>query len=180
MLDRQWNDRAKAIRQTIVQLRDSLWLLPLLGAIGCSEMDSRPEKARAMTRRLADEFDSQTTKTGRYVRAKEGLVAQTDPWGSKLRVTYSSGGMAEELNVQSAGPDKEFDTDDDVVEQRMTANLAGIGEGVKENIGEVAKEAAAGAVQGTVDGIKDSVKANLPKFRKQNQQDAAGEEPAAQ
>ena len=130
-----------------------------------------------MTRRLADELDGNVTKSGRYVRAKEGRAAQTDPWGTKLRIKYSSGGMAEELAVSSAGPDRQFDTDDDITEQRMTANLAGVGEGIKENIGEVAKEAAAGAVEGTVTGVKESIKANLPKFGKKQRDEAA--EPAA-
>lgn len=155
-------------------------LLSAFTMAGCSELDSRPEQARAATRRLADELDAQTTKTGSYIRGKEGLLAETDPWGSKLRLSYSSGGVAEELTVQSAGPDREFDTDDDIVEQRMTATLAGVGEGIKENVGEVAKNAASGAVQGTVEGIKDAVKNNLPKFRKEEPKNDAGEEAAKQ
>lgn len=106
------------------------------------------------------------------------MLAQTDPWGTKLRLSYSSGGVAEELNVCSAGPDLQFDTDDDIAEQRMTATLAGVGEGIKENIGEVAKNAASGAVQGTVDGLKDAVKANLPKFGDKKPKNDAGEMPA--
>ena len=152
-------------------------LIGLLAFAGCSQLDDRPEQARAMARRLADELDGNVTKTGSYVRAKEGPAAQTDPWGTKLRIKYASGGVAEELTVASAGPDGEFGTDDDIAEQRMTANLAGVGEGIKENIGEVAKEAASGAVQGTVSGVKESIKANLPKFGKKQQDEAA--EPVA-
>jgi hypothetical protein len=150
----------------------------MLLLVGCEALDARPEQARAIVRRTADEFDKQTAKNGSYIRDREGMLAQTDPWGTKLRLSYSSGGVAEELSVCSAGPDKEFDTDDDIAEQRLTATLAGVGEGIKENIGEVAKNAASGAVQGTVEGIKDAVKANLPKFGDKKPKNDAGEPPA--
>jgi hypothetical protein len=154
--------------------------LAIFATFGCEAFDSRPEQARAILRRTADELDAQTTKTGSYVRDQQGMLAQTDPWGTKLRLAYSSGGVAEELNVSSAGPDKEFDTDDDIAEQRMTATLAGVGEGIKENVGEVAKNAASGAVEGAVDGMKKAVKANLPKFGSKKPKDDAGDSPVEQ
>lgn len=93
-------------------------------------------------------------------------MPEADPWGNKLRVSYSRDGLSEIVKVKSAGPDGQFDTDDDVVEQRMTANLAGVGEGIKENIGEVSENAAEGAVRGTIEGVKEGIKESLPKFGK--------------
>jgi hypothetical protein len=133
---------------------------------GCSQLDSRPEKAQAQLRRVADDLDAQTTDTGRYIRAKAGPIAETDPWGTKLKVAYAADGTAEELSVQSAGPDHEFGTDDDLFEQRVSVNLAGVGEGIKQNIGEVAEEAASGAVRGAIRGVSEGFKERLPKLGK--------------
>jgi hypothetical protein len=62
------------------------------------------------------------------------------------------------VRVRSAGPDREFDTKDDVVAEGMSANLKGIGEGIKKNAEETAANAAKGIVRGTVAGVKESIK----------------------
>lgn len=147
--------------------------LPLVGtavllvATGCgkSAKDKAVEDAQAQVRRMAADLDKRTTETGAYIRAKDGEIQETDPWGTPIEVDYSQGGVAETLTVRSAGPDRKFHTDDDLVAQGMSANMKGIGEGVKKNAEETASNAAKGAVKGTVDGVKDSIKNALP-FRK--------------
>ncbi len=149
-------------------LRCAIAALTLAALTGCSKLDARPEQAQAQLRRLADELDSNTTATGLYVRAKVGLLPEADPWGTKLKASYAADGATETLKVQSAGPDHEFGTADDLSEQRMSVNFAGVGEGIKKNIGEVAEEAASGAVRGTIRGVAEGVKERLPKFGKNN------------
>ena len=143
----------------------------LLITAGCDNGAARRaaiEKAEAQVRRIAAELDKRTTETGVYVRVKEGEVKEGDPWGKRVEVSYSQGGVAEVVRVRSAGPDREFDTKDDVVAEGMSANLKGIGEGIKRNAEETAANAAKGIVRGTVEGVKESIKDALP-FKKKAQ-----------
>jgi len=119
--------------------------------------------ARSEVERLAAELDSRTTPTGVYVRAKPDEVQKADPWGTPLEVTYSQGGIAEIVRVRSAGPDRKFDTTDDIQAQRMAANLKGVGEGIKKNAEETAANAAKGLVKGAVQGVKESIRESLPR-----------------
>jgi hypothetical protein len=120
------------------------------------------EKAEAQVRRIAAELDKRTTETGVYVRVKEGEVKEGDPWGKRVEISYSQGGIAEVVRVRSAGPDREFNTKDDVVAEGMSANLKGVGEGIKRNAEETAVNAAKGIVRGTVEGVRESIKDALP------------------
>ena len=122
---------------------------------GCTD---RVETARTQVTRWADRLDRETTETGVYIRHQGEQLPERDPWGVPLKVAYSQGGVAEIVVVSSAGPDGEFDTQDDVIEQRMSANLKGVGEGIKKNAPEVAEKAAAGAAKGMVKGLKEGVK----------------------
>lgn len=139
---------------------------------GCSsaQMEKDLEQARAKTRSWADRLDSQTTDTGTFIRHQGDQLPDKDPWGTALRVRYSRGGVSEVVTVSSAGPDRQFDTDDDVIEERWSTNLAGVGEGVKKNVGEVAENAAAGMVKGTMKGVKEGIRDSLAEFpgRKDN------------
>jgi hypothetical protein len=128
---------------------------------GCSQlMDHRAaiEKAQSQVRRIAEELDKRTTETGTCVRVDEDDVKETDPWGTRLKISYSQGGVAEMVVVRSAGPDREFQTDDDLTAQGVAANLKGIGEGIRKNAEETAANAAKGAVRGAIEGVKESVK----------------------
>jgi len=147
----------------IQQVRYLTVALLFLASAGC-QPQADLEETRALTRRWADELDSQTTESGVYIRHQGDQLPDADPWNNKLRVQYSQGGVNEIVKVTSAGPDGKFDTDDDIVEQRMTANLAGVGEGIKKNIGEVSENVASGAMKGTIQGVKEGIKENLPKF----------------
>jgi hypothetical protein len=137
---------------------------------GCRQLvDQRAniEKAQAQVRRVAEELDKRTTETGVYVRVDEDDIKETDPWGTRVKVSYSQGGVAEMVVVRSAGPDREFQTDDDLTAEGMVANLKGIGEGIKKNAEQTAANAAKGAVRGAVEGVKESIK-DLNPFRKEN------------
>jgi hypothetical protein len=109
-------------------------------------------------KRLATELDKKTTKTGSYIRVGADEIKEKDPWGTKLDVSYSQGGVAEMVIVTSAGPDREFHTRDDITAQGIAANLKGIGEGIKQNAEETASKVASGLVKGTAKGVKDVVK----------------------
>lgn len=134
-------------------------LLVLVGLMcGCQRlMDARPQQTQDQVRRVADDLDTRTTKTGVYVRVEKPDLDERDGWGTPLRVTYSQGGVAEMVNVTSAGPDREFGTRDDISTERMAMNFKGVGEGVKENAGSVARDVAKGAVEGVADGVKETV-----------------------
>lgn len=133
--------------------------LPL--AAGCDGAAARRaliEKAQAQVRGIAADLDKKTTDTGVYVRAKEDEIKEPDPWGTRIKVSYSQGGVAEVVTVSSAGPDREFNTADDIVAVGVAVNLKGIGEGIKKNAEETAAKAAKGVVKGTVEGVKESIK----------------------
>jgi hypothetical protein len=163
------------------------WLIALalagvaIASAGCADDRSR-EKAEAQIQRLADALDAKTTETGVYIRVKDGEIKENDPWGTRIKVSYSQGGVAEMIEVRSAGPDREFHTIDDLAAQRMAANLKGIGEGIKKNAEATAAGAAKGLVKGAVEGAKESIKDALPRKKKGEQPDegaASSETPPA-
>lgn len=149
----------------------SLLLLPLLFlAAGCGNPIARQEaidKTKAQVSRIAEELDKRTDKAGVYVRVEEGDLKERDPWGTPIKVSYAQGGVAEVLRVCSAGPDREFHTEDDVQVLGMSANFKGLGEGLKENVEEASAKAAKGAVKGAVDGVKESIRDALPGKKKE-------------
>lgn len=120
--------------------------------------DPNLPEARRLVATWADKLDKQTTETGVYVRWPKDELPEDDPWGRRLVVEYSQGGVAEHLTVRSAGPDGVARTPDDVAATRHAVNLKGIGEGVKANAEATAKNAAKGAVKGLVEGAKEAVK----------------------
>ena len=92
--------------------------------------DQRAADARAQVSRWVEQLHGQTTETGVYVRHPGGnQLPENDPWGTPLNVTYAQGGFAETLTVRSAGPDRVFHTQDDIVAQRSVMNFKGIGNG---------------------------------------------------
>lgn len=136
----------------------------LFSIMGCdtAARQAAVEKAQAQVRRIAADLDKKTTASGVYVRANEDEIKEIDPWDTPIQIDYSQGGVAEAVKVRSAGPDRRFHTDDDVVAQGMAANLKGIGEGIKNNAEETAARAAKGVVKGTIAGVRESVKEALP------------------
>lgn len=114
------------------------------------------ESAKAQVGRIADELDGRTTPTGSYVRAESSEFTDTDPWGRRLEIHYSEGGVAESLTVRSAGPDGLSHNGDDVVATRMVANFKGLGRGIKDNIQETGANAARGVVKGAIEGVREA------------------------
>lgn len=127
---------------------------------------ARLGEAKTQLERLADKLDSRTTPAGVYMRARPDDIQEIDPWGTPVEVTYAQGGIAETIDVRSAGPDRCFHTDDDIVTQRLAANFKGVGEGIKGHVQETAANAAKGLVKGAVDGVKESIRDSLPKPKK--------------
>lgn len=142
-------DRSQALRVAIAMA---------LLATGCSDskLETQRQQARATAVQWADRLDAQTTEAGVYIRHEGETLPDSDPWGKKLEVTYSRGGVAEIIKVASAGPDGVFGSEDDIIEQRQSTNLAGVGEGLKKNAQELASETGKGMVKGMIDGVKES------------------------
>jgi hypothetical protein len=144
----------------------------LCGVLGCSDdaAERARERAQAQVQRMADDLDGRTTETGVYVRVREVDVKETDPWGTRIKVGYSQGGIAEIVEVRSAGPDHEFNTKDDIVTSRMATNLKGVGEGIKKNAEDTASRAAKGVVKGAIQGVKESIAESAAR-KKKNKRD---------
>ena len=142
--------------------------ISLFIAAGCSDhaAERAGERARAQVERIAEDLDTRTTATGVYVRIKNDELRETDPWNTRIKVTYSQGGIAEMIDVRSAGPDREFHTGDDIATGRMSANLKGVGEGIRQNAEETASNVAKGAVKGAIQGVKESIKDSLSRKKK--------------
>ena len=90
---------------------------------------------RLMERILADQQDyPPTEKAFQELVADNGLRLDTlrDPWGTPYRAQVTTRGASRTIAIRSAGPDKGFDTEDDVFEasfsgryfQRETAAIA--------------------------------------------------------
>lgn len=135
-------------------------ILSVVLLVGCDsaakkKLDADKEQARAQVERIAQKLDTQTTKTGVYVRNED--VNEKDPWNQAIKVTYSQGGVSEAVEVRSSGPDKTLHTSDDIIANRASMNFKGAGEGIKKNVKDVAAEAAKGVVKGTIDGVKEAL-----------------------
>lgn len=131
----------------------------VLLAAGCEDRVARRaaiETADSQVRRIAAELDQHTTETGVYVRANPDAIRENDPWGTPITFGYSQGGVAELVTVRSAGPDREFQTKDDVVASGLATNFKGVGDGIKRNAEETAARTAKGLVRGTVEGLRQS------------------------
>jgi hypothetical protein len=119
--------------------------------------NQRAAETYAQVSRWAEQLHGQTTDAGVYVRHPANQLPENDPWGTPLTVAYTQGGFAETLTVRSAGPDRVFYTQDDILVQRSVVNLSGIGKGAKDNIEEFAENGARGLTKGGVQGIKESI-----------------------
>jgi hypothetical protein len=145
----------------------------VLALAGCGT-DNSAERATAQVQRIADDLDRRTTETGVYIRVDDDEFKETDPWKTRIQVAYSQGGVAETVEVRSAGPDREFYTSDDIVAARMVANLKGIGEGIRKNAEETAANVAKGVVKGTVEGAKESIRESLSRKKREREQGGVG------
>ncbi len=151
--------------------------IALSALTGCNGLRQEIDRATAQVEGVAEDLDAQTTDTGAYIRVAAKDIEEIDPWGTRIKVVYSQGGLAEQVVVRSAGPDKRFHTTDDVVATGFSANLKGIGEGVKRNVEATAAGAAKGLVKGTVSGVKESIKETFTLRRDKDHPDEPADAP---
>lgn len=123
-----------------------------------AEESLRVAKAKTQVLEWATKLNSQITPTGTYIRYPSEDLPENDPWGNPLKVSYSNGMITETLVVRSAGKDKKYGTDDDVVATNHKNNFKGVKDGIKNNVEETAKSGGKGAVKGIIEGIKDGLK----------------------
>lgn len=118
--------------------------------------------AIALVATWADRLDGQTKESGAYIRYKDAseseITEAVDPWQNYLVVQYSKGGFSEVLKVRSLGRDGKTHTKDDIVEQRQSTNLSGVGSGIKDNIEETAEKAGRGGASGIIQGLAEGAK----------------------
>lgn len=175
------NSPAMALPKTYSAAR-LVALLALAGlslAGGCDGGAARRaeiEKAQRQVARIVEDLDQRTTGSGVYIRVQEGEIKEQDPWGTPVNVSYSQGGVAEVVKVRSAGPDRVFQTDDDIASQGMAANFKGVGEGIKKNAEETAANVSKGVVKGAIAGVKESIKRpSKSKEKRKSKDDSHGE-----
>jgi hypothetical protein len=145
--------------------------LGVIAAVGCvawlyhnhREQERCLAEARAQVSRWADELSGQTTDAGIFVRHPGNQLPESDPWETPLSVAYTQGGFAETLTVRSAGPDRLFNTEDDVVEKRYAVNLKGVGKGMRDHVEEFAENGARGMTKGVIGGIREGVQKAIQK-----------------
>ncbi len=71
------------------------------GLVGCADnTQQNVERATAQVQRLTEQLDGRTTEAGAYVRVEDKDVKEVDPWGTRLQVVYSQGGLAESVVVR--------------------------------------------------------------------------------
>lgn len=120
------------------------------------EENARYEEAKRLVTEWTAKLDSAKNPSGVYIRHKGDTLPMVDPWGTPLKVMYTSGGIRENVMVRSAGRDKEFFSKDDIVRMgKGSTNFKGLREGIKEDAEEIAKKKARGVVQGIREGLKE-------------------------
>lgn len=87
--------------------------------INTMEVHKKAEQTRAVIAEWTEKLDSQTDEAGVYVRHDGDDLPAKDAWGSNLKVIYHRGGLVEGVRVRSAGADRLFYTEDDLVGRAM-------------------------------------------------------------
>lgn len=127
---------------------------------GCqSKPDHRAEieQAEQKISELAADLDGRRTETGAHVRVPADEITDEDPWGTTYKISYSQSPKSDVITVRSAGPDRVFNSDDDLVAKSPDA-AAGEAPAAQETAGKPdAKTAAKRDVQkGDAKGDKKS------------------------
>lgn len=126
---------------------------------------SSEEKAtHAQLKSWANQLDQRVTPAGIYIRWESDTLPEKDAWGTPLKVYYTNESIAEKLWVKSAGADKQWNTEDDLIKSKLQINGVGIGEGIKSNTAEVAKEATKGVVVGIKETTSEAFQASKEKM----------------
>jgi len=148
-------------RAVVIILGVVLASLLTLAVVRLNLANQRTVAAHAQVARWAEQLHGQTTDAGIYIRQPGNQLAENDPWGTPLSVAYAQGGLAETVTVRSAGPDRTFYTEDDIVAQRSVVNFKGIATGAKENVEDFAHKSARGLTKGAAEGIKEAIREAL-------------------
>ena len=90
--------------------------------IGAYTHKTKYRSSRTMVKSIAEDLDSRVTEAGTYI-ASESDLFEFDAWGTPIEITYTAEGIGEVLTVRSAGPDKTFDTSDDIRAIRKSPNI---------------------------------------------------------
>lgn len=83
------------------------------------------EQARLDVDRWADQLDQRLDEKDRYIAPEPPLPV--DSWGRSLAVAYGDEPWGESLTARSAGPDGQFDTEDDIVAWRKNVRTGDVG-----------------------------------------------------
>lgn len=105
---------------------------------GCDRVSSMlsstpsPEEIKAQQERL-QQADAQVARLAETAGATAGRfegLTEADPWGTQLRVEYSQDWTMDKIIARSAGPDRTFESGDDLIRTRERTNVGGILRGV--------------------------------------------------
>lgn len=142
----------------ITALAVTLFLLAFWLTSAFSSFPKRGDAATEKTlNRIAEKLDAQVER-GRYQRVDRSTILDKDSWGNRVRIEYREEGLGERLRVSSAGPDAEFDTQDDITVTRWLMNANGIGERIHDGTASTAAEATKGVVTELKNSFKKAIK----------------------
>ena len=84
---------------------------------GCGEAERvKILDTRSQVQRIADDLYNRSSSTGfceRIMASEEEII---DAWGTPIEIDISTGGNATRIKVRSAGPDRQLNTVDDLVD----------------------------------------------------------------
>lgn len=148
-----------AITLFLVMLAAALWR-PIEDYFQEQRIETqRREEVGRQIRELINKINSERDDAGAFKRySNNGATGVNDPWGTEISSVPVRSGIMEVLEVRSAGKDKSFFTDDDIIAKSRSMNFKGLREGVIEDAQELAKEKAKGTVKGIAEGIRESFK----------------------
>ncbi len=108
-------------------MKYSILLVVFYLLAGCA--DHRRD-ALAQVKAIANQADSSISADGGY---KPIICIDVDPWGTPIRLSYESMDQGTQyLFVRSAGPDREFETADDLRARRGNLMPENAGRGVRQ------------------------------------------------
>jgi hypothetical protein len=86
---------------------------------------------------------------------QQNAVLSPDPWNRPLRIEIESNDLVATCTVTSAGPDKTFDTDDDI--SKTNRNIHADAEAVGERVGKTAGKFGIGLGKGMAKAVKEKI-----------------------
>lgn len=108
------------------------------------------EKRRISTKNVLSTLSQarqSVSEEGKFIRLQSDSLPD-DAYGKRLRVEYYPGGTTEIVAVTSAGPDGEFDTEDDLRAEATLLNFQGAGKAATAGAKTLAKNIIEGIKEG--------------------------------